>query len=96
MSPLPPETLERALLVPSAVFASPRAVLESAELSRRQKIDILQRWAYEAAELAVADEEGMSDGDEDLQRQILLALAALEASSDSEHSGPTKHHGLAG
>lgn len=92
--PLPPERLERALLVPGSVFSSPREVLESAELSTHQKIEILHRWAYDAAELAVALEEGMPDGDDDLQRQVLLALQELRARVDSEHTGPTKQHGL--
>ena len=48
------------------------------------------------AELAVALEEGMPNGDDDLQRSILLALEDLRARIDTERAGPTKHHGLAG
>lgn len=93
-STLSPERLERALLVPSSVFSSPREVLESTELSTGQKIEVLHRWAYDAAELAVALEEGMPNGDDDLQRQVLLALEELRARNDAERSGPTKQHGL--
>lgn len=91
---LSPEELERALLVPSSVFSSPQEVVEDNGLSAKQKIDVLRRWAYEAAELAVALEEGMPNGEDDLQRRILLALDELQAGIDTEHSGPTKHHGL--
>ena len=91
---LSPEDLERARLIPNAVFSSPREVLESPRLTRTQKVDILRRWAYEAAELSVAVEEGMPDGDDDLQRQIQLALEALQEGLGVERSGPTKHHGL--
>lgn len=85
---------ERARLVPSAVFAAPREVLACADLSREQKIDVLLRWAYDAAELAVAREEGMVGDDEDLQGQILGALQVLQEDVDTERTGPTKQHGL--
>ncbi len=90
----PAERPPHVKLAPSAMFSSPRCVLEQTGLSHKQKIDILHRWAYEAAERAVALEEGMPDGEEDLQRQILLALAELHGRVDVEHCGPTKHHGL--
>lgn len=93
---LPPNDFDRALLVPSSVFASPREVVENSALTAQQKIEVLYRWAYDAAELAVALEEGMPNGDDDLQRSILLALEDLQARIDTERAGPTKHHGLAG
>ena len=89
-----PIDFERARLVPAAVFASPREVLSCAELSREQKVDILLRWSYDAAELAVAREEGMPGGEEDLQGQILSALLVLQEQIDTERTGPDKHHGL--
>ncbi len=89
-----PERIEHALLVPSSTFSSPREVLESTELSTSQKIEVLRRWAYDAAEVAVALEEGMPNGDEDLQRQVLLALEELRARIDAERAGPTKQHGF--
>jgi hypothetical protein len=89
-----PIDLQRALLDPGAVFASPREVLHCSELSTQQKIELLRRWEYDAAELAVALEEGMPGRDDDLQRQILLALGELHAKIDTEHVGPTKEHGL--
>lgn len=85
---------ERARLVPASVFAAPQDVLRCAELSREEKVDLLLRWAYDAAELAVAAEEGMPEGVDDLQGQILAALQSLEQSVDLERTGPTKQHGM--
>jgi len=62
-----------------------------------QKVEILRRWEYDAAEVAVAVEEGMPDrDDEDLLRRILLALDRLTGGLDVERSGPSKQHGLPG
>lgn len=89
-----PIDYERARLVPAAVFASPWEVVNCADLTREQKIDVLLRWAYDSAELAVASEEGMPDGANDRQDQILSALEALQEHVDTERPGPTKHHGF--
>jgi hypothetical protein len=89
-----PIDLQRAQLDPGAVFSAPNDVLRCAELSRQQKIEILHRWEYDAAECAVALEEGMPGREDDLQRRILLALEQLHAHVDAEHVGPTKQHGL--
>lgn len=86
--------LQRALLDPGAVFASPGDVVGHQGLSAQQKIEILRRWEYDAAEQAVALEEGMPDGESDLLRQILLALGRLGANINTEQVGPTKQHGL--
>ncbi len=84
--------LERALLDPPSCFNTPQDVLRSPELSRTQKIEILCRWAYDARELAVAEEEGMGGGDNtnDLDT-VVAALTSLVRSVDVEHSAPTKH-----
>jgi len=89
-----PLDLQRAHLDPGAVFDSPRDLVECDQLSRQQKIEMLLRWGYDAAEGAVALEEGMPGREDDLQRQILLALERLHADIDPEHVGPTKQHGL--
>ncbi len=89
-----PIDFERARLVPSAVFASPWDVVACPDLSREEKVDVLLRWAYDAAELAVAREEGMPGAEDDQQGQILSALQALQEHIDTERAGPTKHHGL--
>ncbi len=89
-----PIDLQRAQLDPGAVFRSPRDVVQCEALSSQQKIEILRRWEYDAAECAVALEEGMPGREDDLQRQTLLALEQLHADVDAEHVGPTKQHGL--
>jgi hypothetical protein len=59
---------------PGSTFRNPEDVLTNAELTIKRKVDILQRWAYDAREAAVAEEEGMLGDDDDLQRRTLLAL----------------------
>jgi hypothetical protein len=84
--------LERALLDPSSCFDTPEAVVRSPELSRTQKIELLCRWAYDARELAVAEEEGMNGPEtvNDLDA-VVAALNKLMGSVDGEHTAPTKH-----
>jgi starvation-inducible DNA-binding protein len=87
--------IEKAMLAPASVFASPEEVLEDPELSSEQKIEVLLRWEYDAAEGSVAVEEGMPGRDNDLVRRILVALGKLNAAVDVEHTGPGKQHGIA-
>jgi hypothetical protein len=79
-----------------AVFhlAGPEDVLKHDELTRQQKVEILWRWEYDAAEQSVAVEEGMPGEDDDLQGRVMLALGALGAAVDVDHTGPSKQHGL--
>jgi hypothetical protein len=89
--------VDTAILDPSAVFETPERLRESAELTRAEKVELLERWAYDDSEMSVAIEEGMPEGrPSDLQQRILLALADLGAKVDLEHTGPTKQHGLPG
>jgi hypothetical protein len=77
-------------------FSSPRALVQDPHLTQAQKRQLLYHWAYDAAELEVATEEGMPGSHGDLQREVLLALRALGVNIDTEHSGPTKHHSIHG
>jgi hypothetical protein len=87
--------VDAALLDPGSVFSSPEEVLGDGTLTREQKVEILRRWEYDAAEVAVAVEEGMPDADDqDLLRRILLALERLAGSRHVGRTGPTKQHGL--
>jgi len=81
---------------PAAHFGTPEILLADGSLTREQKIAALRSWAYDAAEVGVAVEEGMRGGNNDLLQQILLALAALGENVDIEHVGPSKQHGLPG
>lgn len=89
-----PEDLEKALLDPTSSFQQPEGVLSPADLGRQERIEILCRWAYDATELAVAEEEGMSGGQSmDLSR-IVRALDVVTGGFDAEHTAPTKHAGF--
>lgn len=90
----PPPWLDQALLDPGSVFASPEVVGDHPSLTPEQKIEILRSWEYDAAELAVAEEEGMQGPENNLLQRILLALAKLTHGRDVEFVAPTKQHGL--
>ena len=85
---------ERALMNPAVEFASPEEVLGHPLLSDHQKIEILQRWEYDAANVSVAVEEGMPGPEETLLRRITLALQKLAGPLDLERTGASKQHGL--
>jgi hypothetical protein len=85
---------EQALLDPASVFATPEAVLDQAELSDDQKIEILRRWQYDASEDAVAEEEGMVSDPPLLLRRVLLALESLTGGAMERHTPPTKQDGV--
>ena len=59
MPPLPEDTVKEMQLAPAAAFDSPAAVTSDGRLSTRQKVDILNAWAHDCREQAVADSEGM-------------------------------------
>ncbi len=86
---------EKALVDPAAVFASPEAVLAHGSFSVAEKIEILERWAYDAVDVSVAVEEGMPGAEETLLRRITLALQQLAGPLDLDRAGPSKQHGLA-
>jgi hypothetical protein len=78
MSKLTGIALKRAQLVPSAMFASPAAVVRSKALSLPQKIAILRRWEFDArqrtepgAAMAVAAGDGLLE-------EVRAALVDLE------------------
>ncbi|MBW6398603.1 hypothetical protein KPL78_12130 [Roseomonas sp. HJA6] len=93
-NPTSPPDVERALLDPASVFATPEAVLDHAALTPTQKVEILQRWAYDAADVSVAIEEGMPGAEETLLRRITLALQDLTGPLDLDRAGPSKQHGF--
>jgi hypothetical protein len=81
---------EKVKLNPAAVFKSPQEVVSSQELSREQKIEILQRWEQDARSMEVADEENMPGPQPKLLQPIRDALHTLNYWPDTEHSGPSK------
>ena len=88
---------DKALVDARAVFKLPEDVVTASDLTREQKIEILRRWEYDAREIQVADEEGMTAPPSESQSApldlILKALRALGAQSDPEKSAPTKQGG---
>lgn len=89
------DQIEKAMLEPEAVFGIPENVLREEGLSTEDKIEILRRWEYQAADEAVALEEGMPGDESDLLRRILVAIGELAGPLDLECTSPTKQHGLA-
>ena len=85
--------LEQALLDPSSVFDSPEVLLKADTLTTAQKIDVLRRWAYDAREIAVAEEEGMIADQPSLLHRIQEALSDLGVDPDLNHTSPTKQGG---
>ncbi len=85
---------ERAMLDPGDVFASPEEVVRHPLMSEGQKAEILRRWLYDASEVAVAEEEGMTGGKPPLVHAIFEALNELGVELDLEHPAPTKQKGI--
>ena len=88
--------IDKALLDPANVFSSPDEVLNSEDLSRDLKIEILRRWEYDARELQVAEEENMIGTNADILGQIMRALLQLDEESEVdrlEHSHSSKQGG---
>lgn len=81
---------EKAKLNPAADFKSPQDVASNQQLSRDQKIEILQRWEQDAIAMEVAEEEGMPGPQPKLLQPIRDALHSLDFWPDTEHSSPTK------
>ena len=71
--------IEKAMFDPTAVCRAPEEVLLREDMSREQKIEVLRRWAYDARQLQVADEENMGGQQPDILDEILRALHALDA-----------------
>lgn len=66
--------LEKALLDPTLVFAHPKDVIAREDFTGDQQRAVLQRWAYDARELEVAEGEGMGGGEPDMMDQVKAAL----------------------
>ena len=85
--------LNLAKIDPASIFKSPHDVLHDDTLTKKDKIDILQRWAYDEREIAVAEEENMISCDQKHQiilDEILQTLLELGVRSDQSKSPPTK------
>jgi len=63
---------------PSKVFSSPMDIVQSDELSRPQKFELLGIWEADAKQLIRAEGEGMDGGENAQIKPVTEALAALE------------------
>jgi hypothetical protein len=88
------ETSEIALVASRHDFASPQDVLGRDDLSRRQKIRLLEEWAYDELERAVAEEENMQGEEPSILDEVIRALVAAGGRIDVQHSAPNKQHGI--
>ncbi|KAA0121022.1 hypothetical protein CIW48_25610 [Methylobacterium sp. P1-11] len=69
--------LERALVNPAAVFATPAAVLDHPRLLPSCKREILRRWAWDEYLKEVAATEGMAEGEPSRLDAVKIALLVL-------------------
>lgn len=69
---------------PPAAFDSPSQIVNSSELSKKQKVELLRRWEYDADQLQTAESEGMESDhvDTGVLAKVLAALKDL-----GEHPG---------
>lgn len=95
MSKLTGIELKRAQLVPSAMFASPTAVVQSEALSLPQKIAILRRWEFDVRQGARVTMPALAiSHDVRLLKEVRGALAALGAAGlPGAKSVATSRHG---
>ena len=82
--------LKRAQLVPSAMFASPAAVVRSKALSLPQKIAILRRWEFDIRQRSEARRALAVSAETRLLAEVQSALADLGASTSPPRSQPMR------
>jgi hypothetical protein len=100
--PMDKQDFEKALLDVSKAFATPEDICHHPDLTRQQKLKLLQQWEYDLQLLLVAAEENMpSQGrtsepgnTAELVRQIHKLVAQMGAEADPEKSGPAKAGGI--
>ena len=85
--------IDKALLDPAGVFAEPDEIVRTPGLTRSLKLRLLEQWEREARALAVAEEEGMTGGEESMLGRVRRAIVALggEEKSDDRPTPTTKH-----
>jgi hypothetical protein len=89
MSKLTGIELKRAQLVPSAMFASPDAVVRSKALSLPQKIAILRRWEFDMRR-GCGGNGALAVSEVRLLEEVRSALAGLGAPISSPESRPMR------
>ncbi len=87
-----PSDFDKAIKDPTLVYHTPQDVLADLRLSDEQRLQILKRWEQDQRELQVAQEEGMSGGEENILKEILDAMETLDGHPDTREA-PTKQGG---
>jgi hypothetical protein len=85
--------LKKALLDPAGTFAHPDDIVRHPDLPRSAKIRLLAEWERGARELAVADDEGMTGGEESMLSRVRRAIAALGAEEKTRQPTSSTKHG---
>ncbi|HEX3500373.1 MAG TPA: hypothetical protein VHT04_13720 [Stellaceae bacterium] len=85
--------LEKALLDPAGTFTQPSDIVHHPDLLRSAKIRLLTEWERGARDLAVAEDEGMTGGEESMLNRVRQAIAALGADAETEHPAASTKHG---
>jgi hypothetical protein len=80
----------KALTNPSSVFKCPGDVVDSHDLDRAEKTNILKQWELDARLLQVATEEGMTGGEHSLFADVKKAQKTLDVDHLAEDGAPTK------
>jgi CO/xanthine dehydrogenase FAD-binding subunit len=80
-----------ALRDPGRYFAEPREILDAFGLDRETKLRLLEEWERDARSLAVAEEEGLTDGEPSMLGRIRQARLALGGAEPAPVAGTTKH-----
>ncbi|MEF8793715.1 hypothetical protein [Thiohalorhabdus sp.] len=70
--------MDQAQRDPGSVFDSPESLGARSDLTAETKRELLRRWAYDARELAAAEDEGMNGGEPSLLGRIEAVLAAMD------------------
>ena len=85
--------IDKALADPAGTFSEPNEIVRMPGLTHSLKLRLLEQWEREARALAVAEEEGMTGGEESMLGRVRRAVVALggEEKSDDQPSPTTKH-----
>jgi hypothetical protein len=100
--PMDKQDFDKAVLDVSKAFDSPEDICQHADLTREQKLKLLQQWEYDLQLLLVAAEENMPSQDKtseagntaELIRRIHKLVAQMGAEADPEKGGPAKAGGI--
>jgi hypothetical protein len=86
-APLLPD-LERAFLNPASVFDSPHDIVRHPLLTIDCKREILQRWAWDEYLLALADTDGMPEGEPSRLDEVKAALRLVNRERSPDPAAP--------